>query len=440
MAVSKQGISTFVNGQLRDWGIYNNQRNIPHLVDGLNLSQRKAVAAAMHIAATDKCKVSSLASCATERFDYHHGDSILDTVVRLAQDYPGSNNIPLLVPLGQFGSALNREYAAPRYIYTKLQPYFFDYFKKEDFGAVEPQRNEDAEIEPKYYVPLLPMVLVNGADGVGTGYRSFILPHCPAQVKSAVKAIVQNQPTPLLVPWLKGWKGNISKDASTNQVTLVGCLSVINKTTIHITELPPAYTMEKYKEHLMGMLEKDLIKDYENRSKNGNWFFEVTCKRELTDNNTQAKLEQLFGLVQRETETVVCWGVDGKIKHFANTNELLVAWVQARLALAAKSLVHQQQLVQQKLRSLLHRSAFIRWWIDNHTTLKDLGKGELTRAIQDEFPALRDDDIPALLNIRIYNLTKDEVLRLDQQIEAEQAEHTRLSAKSGEQWFLDMLE
>ena len=189
----KQRIKDFINGPLKDYADYDNRRMIPHLIDGLNMSQRKAIAAAIDMQSMVKVKVSSLAARAVEKFAYHHGEAIQGAIVGLAQDYAGKNNIPLLAPLGQFGNTMSDEHPAPRYIYTRLHDNFFDVFKKEDLSIVTQQYEDGEKIEPCFYIPTIPMVLVNGADGTGFGYKSFILQHNPDDLKKAILKLVKDE-------------------------------------------------------------------------------------------------------------------------------------------------------------------------------------------------------------------------------------------------------
>ena len=114
-----------------------------------------------------QAKVSHLADYISEQTAYHHGESSLQTtIIKLAQDFVGSNNINLLEPIGQFGNRLDggKSPAAARYIYTKLSPFARLIYHPDDDALLEYLNDEDRKkIEPKWYVPIIPMILVNGA-------------------------------------------------------------------------------------------------------------------------------------------------------------------------------------------------------------------------------------------------------------------------------------
>ncbi len=115
-------------------------------------------------------KVVQLAGYVAEKTAYHHGETSLHTtIVRMAQDFIGSNNIPLLIPSGQFGSRAEGgdDFASPRYIYTKLSPLTRFLFPAADDKQLEYLEEDGVMVEPKYYIPIIPTVLVNGSQGIG---------------------------------------------------------------------------------------------------------------------------------------------------------------------------------------------------------------------------------------------------------------------------------
>lgn len=433
-------IADFIGGPLRAYADYDNRRSLPNLIDGLNMSQRKAIAAAIDMQAQGKVKVSSLAARAVEKFAYHHGESIMGTVVGLAQDYSGTNNINLMTPLGQFGNEMSKEHPAPRYIYTKLHDNFFEVFKKPDLSIVTPQYEDGDMIEPVFYIPTIPMILVNGADGTGFGFKSFILQHNPKDLKKAIKELITDENADIhLTPWLRGWTGKISKDATTRQVEYKGCLSVINKTTIHITEVPVKFDLTKFKELLNGLIDKETIKSYEDKSTDGKWLFEITCKRELVDTNTVDKLIQIFGLIQRETETVVCWGVDGKIRQFASTEDLLREWVKERLILADTSLKNQLKEYQVELDWLKIRMAFVEWCLGNIEFVTQF-KAKATFMVKaQDITGCTAEEAEKLVGIRVYQLTQEEIEKMRKQTEDVEREVVQLSKKTATDWYLTSL-
>jgi DNA topoisomerase-2 len=163
----------FVNKELIQFSMADNIRSIPSAVDGLKPSQRKVLFSCFKRKLTDEIKVAQLAGYVSEHSAYHHGEASLHgTIVNMAQNYCGSNNLNLLVPSGQFGTRLlgGKDAASPRYIFTKLDPLARLVFHKDDEALINYLDDDGLSIEPDHYVPIIPMVLVNGCDGIGEDY------------------------------------------------------------------------------------------------------------------------------------------------------------------------------------------------------------------------------------------------------------------------------
>jgi DNA topoisomerase-2 len=160
----------FINKELVLFSNLDNSRSIPSLVDGLKPGQRKVVFTCLKRNDKREVKVAQLAGSVAEHAAYHHGEQFLmSTIIGLAQNYVGSNNINILQPIGQFGTRLQagKDAASPRYIFTQLSPLAKDIFNPKDTPLLNTLFDGSQRIEPEYYVPLIPMVLVNGADGIG---------------------------------------------------------------------------------------------------------------------------------------------------------------------------------------------------------------------------------------------------------------------------------
>lgn len=169
--------SDFVNKELVQFSRYDNERSIPQLVDGWKVGQRKVLFAVFKKNTKAELKVAQLSGYVAEQSAYHHGEqSLQQTIVTMAQRFVGSNNLNFLEPIGQFGSRKEggKDASAPRYIFTKLAPYTRLVFPEADDPLLEYLYEEGQKIEPKYYVPVIPTVLVNGSEGIGTGWSSNI--------------------------------------------------------------------------------------------------------------------------------------------------------------------------------------------------------------------------------------------------------------------------
>lgn len=119
----------------------------------------------------------------------------MGTIINLAQNFVGSNNINLLQPIGQFGTRLHggKDSASARYIFTMLSPLARYLFDQKDEPLLEYQYEDNLRIEPEWYAPLIPMVLINGAEGIGTGYSTRIPNYNPREVVDNLKRLLAGE-------------------------------------------------------------------------------------------------------------------------------------------------------------------------------------------------------------------------------------------------------
>lgn len=149
-----------------------NIRSIPCIADGLKPGQRKVIWGCFKRKIKKEIKVAQLVGYISEHAAYHHGEASLGTtIINLAQEYVGANNLALLKPSGQFGTRETggKDAAAPRYLFTTTKPITRAVYHPADDRLLKYLKDDDTPIEPEWYMPVLPMVLINGAEGIGTG-------------------------------------------------------------------------------------------------------------------------------------------------------------------------------------------------------------------------------------------------------------------------------
>ncbi|VDK61437.1 unnamed protein product [Anisakis simplex] len=186
----------FVNKELVLFSNLDNERSIPSLVDGLKPGQRKVMFTCFKRADKKEIKVAQLAGAVGEMSAYHHGEaSLMMTIVNLAQDYVGSNNINLLLPIGQFGTRLQggKDSASPRYIFTQLNPVTRALFPSVDEHVLRFLHEENQRIEPEWYCPIIPMVLVNGAEGIGTAWSTKVPNYNPREIVDNIRRMIHGE-------------------------------------------------------------------------------------------------------------------------------------------------------------------------------------------------------------------------------------------------------
>ena len=282
----------FVHKELILFSMADNARSIPSAVDGFKTSQRKVQFSCFKRKDLQKSeiKVAQLAGYVSEHSAYHHGEMSLNgTIVGMAQNFCGSNNINLLVPSGQFGTRIQggKDAASPRYIFTKIAPITRFIFPEADDAVLNYQEEDGLGIEPSHYMPVLPMVLVNGADGIGTGWSSSVPNYDPIDVMGNLRRVIAGETQEPMVPHYRGFHGTIEQKTGKGDkgaFAVRGVYEVTNDTTVEITELPVGMWTQKYKEFLETLLEGNTKKD-DGKSSQFSVKHNVTIKH-FTENHT----------------------------------------------------------------------------------------------------------------------------------------------------------
>lgn len=409
-------VKEFISTQWVAYADYDNRRSLPHVMDGLKITQRKVMYAATKLPKGDKAiKVSQFASKAAELTAYHHGDSsIVSTVVGLAQDFPGSNNYPYLEKHGQFGTRLSKDPSASRYISTKINKNWNRFFKEEDQRIVEHLMDDGEIIEPKYFIPVIPTILLNGCEGVGNGFKCNILNYDYPDIVKAINEIIKNGciSTPL-VPKILGWTGGVSKQD--RQIVLTGVMKIVNTTKIHITELPPHYNNEKYKILLNSLIESKLIKDYENKSTEDKWDWTIDCPRDTTALGHAVLMDKL-GLVSKTTENIVCWGMDSLAPiTFQTVEQLIEYWFVERIKLYDKSLKNQIKMLSKDIVTADARIRFIDWCLA--VDFRKFTKSQFIENAIQNVKKLTREDAEKFVSMPIYKITTDEIQKLNDEVD-----------------------
>ena len=330
----------FVNKDLIHFSNYNLERSIPNVMDGLKTSQRKILYSAFKRNLKSEIRVAQFAGYVSEHSGYHHGEASLnDAIIGMAQDFVGSNNIPWLVPQGQFGTRLQggKDSASPRYIHTYLQSYIKDLVPTDDFDCLVYRDDDGILVEPEWYAPILPMLLVNGSRGIGTGYSTFIPSFNPTELKSAITEWLEKG-TGLdreFTPWTRGFKGKITK--IDKQDYLVEGISKVEGDTITITELPIETWTQDFRETLDKMCIDGTIKDYTDTSTDTDVLVKV--KGDITKLLTEKiKLTNMHAFNSK-----------GVIKKYETPNDILKEYVSVRLDLYEKRLAFMLKTLKDKL-------------------------------------------------------------------------------------------
>ncbi len=342
--VANQNISyhDFIDNELIHFSKYDCDRSIPNVMDGLKISQRKILFSAFKKNLHQEIKVAQFSGYVSEQSGYHHGEASLNgAIVNMAQDFVGSNNIHLLMPNGQFGTRLQggKDSASERYIYTKLNALTRQIFRKEDDGVLEYLDDDGLSVEPIYYVPILPMVLVNGALGIGTGFATNIPCYDPKQIIHCIKQKIKDSSMEYeeqnMVPYYRGFKGTITKIEEHKYAT-TGCYHLQGKSTLVITELPIGTWNENYVNFLEKCLDdkKWKMKDYRDLSTDKEIVMEIqfVSSVDLSDPKTLEKMVKQMKLTTTlSTSNMYLFNKNETLTKYENANAILNDFIETRI-------------------------------------------------------------------------------------------------------------
>nr|XP_020476493.1 DNA topoisomerase 2-beta isoform X2 [Monopterus albus] len=330
----------FINKELILFSNSDNERSIPSLVDGMKPGQRKVLFTCMKRNDKREVKVAQLAGSVAEMSAYHHGEqALMMTIVNLAQNFVGSNNVNILQPLGQFGTRINggKDAASPRYIFTMLSPLAKLLFPAVDSNLLKFLYDDNQKVEPEWYIPIIPMVLVNGAEGIGTGWACKIPNYDPREIVNNINRMLNHQdPLPML-PSYKNFKGVIH-ELGQNQYLVSGEVSVIDRNTIEVTELPVRTWTQAYKESVLEpMLQGTdktpaLINDYKEYHTDTTVKFVVRMSEEKLAQAEAAGLHKVFKLQSSLTcNSMVLFDHMGCLKRYDSVQDILREFFELRL-------------------------------------------------------------------------------------------------------------
>lgn len=433
-------ITEFLSNQYKEYSIYTiENRAIPSVIDGFKPSHRKIIFVANNIWKTGNektLKVFQLSGAVANQAYYHHGSTSLEqSIINMAQSF--KNSLPLLEEDGQFGSLRSPEPGAARYIGTKLSKNFRLLYK--DFELLENKEEEGEVIEPKFFLPIIPTVLLNGSSGIAVGFSSNILNRNPNDLIEACAFLLKGRKIDTIKPFVKDFKGEFINDAENSKRWIIrGKYEIKNTTTVKISELPPSMTYEKYEEILEDLVEKKKIVSYDNNCKNG---IDYTIKftREDLANYDEEKLIKLLKLEESNTEIFTTLDESGKIKIFESDKEIIEYFVDFRLGYYIKRKEFMLNRLKYDLKILMNRGKFIRAILENKLDIKNKSKEQLISDITAMNLDLIDDSYDYLLRMPLWSLTKELFEKLKLDFTAKKEEITELEKIEPKDMYLSEL-
>ena len=433
-SIGKLGITDFVHKDLVNFSLADLKRSIAHVCDGLKPSQRKVLYACFARNLTSEMKVAQLAAYVSEKTSYHHGEvSLADTIVKLAQSFVGSNNIHLLEPCGQFGSRImgGKDASQPRYIFTKLTKQARQLYDQRDDAVLVYLDDDGKSIEPDHFVPVIPTVLVNGTEGIGTGFSCYVPPFNPKDIRDNIDHLLNNEDLVPMKPWFRGFNGRIFSGSSGAPWVAEGIWSFKGK-TLKVTELPPGRWTQDFKEDLDTLVEKKIIQNYTNNSTTDKVDFEI-IGYEGKDPVKDFKLQKTFHM----TNMHLFHPTKG-IHKYDSPEDILRDFVEIRLDTYKKRKAHMIQVLEQKMKRNTNMAKFVDMVINEKLIVFKKKKQELESEMEPLFDKL-NDSFDYLLHIKTYQYTQEAVLALNEESKQLEDEYKTLMGTSvSDMWKMDL--
>ncbi|KAJ5087058.1 DNA topoisomerase II [Penicillium alfredii] len=476
-SVSKITYTDFINKELILFSMADNQRSIPSVVDGFKPGQRKVLYTCFRRNLKKDMKVVELAGYVSGLTAYQHGDaSLQQTIVGLAQTFVGSNNINCLEPSGNFGSRLQggSDAASARYIYTRLSPFARRIFHTADEPLLRYNEDDGKKIEPEVYMPVVPMILINGADGIGTGWSSSIPNYNPEDVVSNLRRLMDGEAPEPMEPWFRGFTGEVVAVGG-DRFKFSGIIKESGDKEVEITELPIRTWTQDFKDKLEDIIKAEkvpsFIKDYKDYNTHHKVHFVIQLDEKHMKAALSEGLEEKFKLSKTiATTNLVAFDEEGRITKYATVNDILKDFYTIRLKYYERRKQHQLSELQKDLEKLSNQARFVQMIIDGKlviskkkkpvliSELKEKGfkpfpkVAEAAKMGEDE-PVVEEDDDEAedtntevlssaydyLLGMPIWSLTQERVEKLRRQIGDKEVEVDTLIKLSKEDiWKRDL--
>lgn len=404
----------FINDELIHFSNADNIRSLPHIMDGLKPSQRKILFGCVKRGLKSEVRVAQLAGYVSEHAAYHHGEaSLTSTIVGMAQNFVGANNINLLAPIGQFGSRLmgGKDAASARYIHTHLEPITETIFRKEDECVLNHLQDDGMIVEPETYYPTVPLLAINGCVGIGTGFSTDIPPHNPEQIVALLRERLTFARDTLegveLKPWWWGFRGQVLKTSDATWTTKGIYTWDDDKHTVTITELPVGTWTKDYKAYLDELASADaekgpksartesgkpVLKSFDDLYNDVEVKFVLYLDHEYYEDAKADtdEFEKRFMLTSSwKTSNMVCFDTNLQITRYSSVGDMLEAYFEPRLGAYEARRQHEMKRLKAEMVEADAKARFIKAVL--------AGTMELRRATDEEIvAAMKKHDLPPI--------------------------------------------
>jgi len=437
----------FLNDDLGNYAFYKVLTQIPHILDGLTITQRKII----HVMSKNKDKTFKTAQTYSYLLNdtkYVHGDvSVYNTTNNMAALY--KNNINLLTPKSNFGNRTIPSASAPRYTESKYSKIAQLIFNNIDSNLLIPQIFENEEIEPYYLLPSLPLGLINGNSGIAMGYKADIFPRNPLEILNTLRSILRKETKRIdnfMVPWIPYFNGVIEKTDCPKKWIFKGIIEKVRSTKnygfLRITEIPFKSRDRYVEKNINGLIDTGVIKSWDDACEKNQFLFDIKVPIEIYEKPHDELLE-LFGLVVTKVESLTFINRDDisiELKEYDSIANFFKDWISMRASFYKKRKEFILSKLEKDLMIAQNRAKFIKDIIDDNIIIKKRKKSVIEKDLGKLEYVSIDDSYDYLLNMSIWNLTSEKISELNKKIRNIKLEIKRVNELNPIDIWLDDLD
>lgn len=443
---SKTTYESFMDNEFIEFSMADNIRSIPSLMDGLKPSQRKILYTLFKVGGNGELNVGEVFGLVKANANYHHGPQSLEQgIINMAQDFIGSNNISLLEPIGQFGTRLSggKDASAPRYIYTRIKDITKNIFIPVDNNILNHKEEDGKVVEPIFYVPIIPNILLNGAEGIGTGW-STLIPKFKIEdlIDYIDNKLSKKRKNIELKPFYETFKGEIIYDDESKTYITKGVITRLNSTTLNITELPIGVWNNDYYELLDKLIDDKIIKTYTKDCTDINVDIKIRIPKEQLDILTDDDLFRIFELTSKiRISNMHLFDANGKIKKYENQYEIIDDYFENRIQYYDKRKKYLIDKLNVKKHYYDNLIKFLKLVLNKKIVINNVPIGEIIKSLELNKIDKIEDTYDYLLNLSLYKLTKEQLDKVKEDYEKLVKELDEITSITIEQmWQYDLSE
>ena len=443
----RKNISEFYETDYIDAASYDNLRKIGSVVDGLKNSGRKIVHTMIQKNIKTDIKVTRLQSSISEFTDYLHNEDLLaNAISNMGRRYVGTNQVPLIKAEGNFGKRHKPKASAGRYIFSASEAYLTKLFNPYDFKLLKHQTFEGLNIEPRYYVPVLPVILMNGSrDGVTPGYYQNIYPRKVSDIVRITKNFIKTDKVNVPKPSFDGFNGSVEAFKGTkNKWIMKGVWEKVSSFNIRITEIPLGYSLKKYITHLNKLEDNKVINGYINKSSptKDTFEFNVKVNRKFFADNTNEQITKILGLEKTFVEHFNVMGENNRMLEYTTPNEVFLEYAKIRLDYYTKRKNMRIADITYDIKYHASKYFFIKGVIAESIVIPKRTKEQINKNLDDTKGVIKhEDSYSYLLNMPIISMTDENMEKLLKKINLlkEELEFVKNQTEK-EAWLIDIQE